>query len=121
MVMVLIPSAVRRLAAIALLLLMTPVIYAGAVCAGWSASAAERLACCQRSGDACATLSADDCCAEGEQRQNLEQVVAVPITRSNAVSYFIPRTSPRPRSFVSDPVSLTDRPDTYLLDSVFLI
>ena len=111
----------HRVAAIVLLVLMAPVTYASAACAGWSASAAERMACCQRSGDTCASLSADDCCAEGEQRQNLEQVAAALVTPGLTVSHRVPAATARPRSFVSDPVSLTERPHTYLLDSAFLI
>jgi hypothetical protein len=104
-----------------LLMMLSPLTYASAACTGWSGSAADRMACCQRSGDGCASLSADDCCADGEQRQNVEQVAAVLITRGATVSHAIPAVAPRPRSFVPDPVSLTERPDTYLLDSVLLI
>lgn len=114
-------GVVYRVAAIALLVVMAPVTYAAAACAGWSNSAAERMACCQRSNHGCDSLAADGCCADGEQRQNAEHVSAILITPGRMLSHPVPAALRQPRSFVSDPVSLTSRPDTYLLDSVFLI
>jgi hypothetical protein len=111
----------HRVTALILLMMLSPLTYASAACTGWSGSAADRMACCQRSGDGCASLSADDCCAEGEQRQNVEQVAAALITPGATVSHAIPAVARRPHSFVSDSPSLTERPDIYLLDSVFLI
>jgi len=111
----------RRLTAIVLLMVLAPVTYANVACAGWAGSAAERMACCLRADDACESVSADDCCADGEQRQTLETVVAVLVTPGAATSEPLPAVFRRPRSFVLDPRSLAARPDTYLLDSVFLI
>jgi hypothetical protein len=51
---------------------------ASELCDGWSSDAAGRAACCARMETHCATWSADDCCAQGEQRQNREQVRSFP-------------------------------------------
>jgi hypothetical protein len=110
----------HRLTALMLLMMLSPLTYAGAACAGWSGAPGDRMACCQRAAG-CASVSADDCCAEGEQRQNLEQVAAALITSGATVSQRLHAAAPRPQCFVPDPLSLTGRPATYLLDSVFLI
>lgn len=111
----------RRLTAIMLLVMLAPVTYAGAACAGWSGSAAERMACCLRAEGGCASVSADDCCGSREQRQNLEAVAVVLVIPAATVSQLLPMVLRVPRSFILDPRSLAERPHTYLLDSVFLI
>jgi len=114
-------SRFRRFAAITLICVMAPLTYASAACAGWSGSATARMACCERGDAGCASVSADDCCADAEERQNLETVIAPLVTQGATISCRIPVTPPVPRSFVLDPRLLAERPDTYLLDSVFLI
>ena len=114
-------SLVRRVTAITLIGVFLPLTYAAAACAGWSSSAAERHACCERPGSGCASISADECCAASEGRQHLETVTLAVVTPGAAVSQPVPPFAAPPRSFVRDPRSLAERPDTYLLDSVFLI
>ncbi len=80
----------RRLIAIVLLSVTAPLTYASALCAGWSGSAAERMACCERAEAGCASVAADECCADGEQRQNQETVTAVPVTTAVAQSQPVP-------------------------------
>ena len=46
---------------------------------------------------------------------------AVLVSPGQLLSRPVPVMSQRPQSFVVDPRSLSDRPETYLLDSVFLI
>ncbi len=111
----------HRLAAITLLVVLAPLTYASVACAGWSGSAAERMACCQRSGDACATMSADDCCADEEQRQNVEMAATVLVTPGATTSHPLPTAAARAQCSSLDSRLLAARPDTYLLDSVFLI
>ena len=100
---------------------MAPVAYATATCVGWSGSTAERMECCQQKGADHPSASADDCCAAGEQRQNLEMAAVVVVTPAVTVSHPMPLMPPPPQSFILDPRSLAERPDTYLLDSVFRI
>ena len=111
----------RRCALVMLLVVMAPVAYTTATCAGWSGSAAERMACCKREGAPQALASADSCCAGGEQRQNLEMAAAVLVSPGQLLSRPVPVVPLRPQSFILDPRSLSDQPDTYLLDSVFLV
>jgi hypothetical protein len=60
---------VRRLvAAIVVLTLSAPL--ASMTCAGWQATAAARMECCQSAHDGCTDqLSSDACCAQTEQAQ----------------------------------------------------
>ena len=118
---VLVPPTFRRIVAIALLLVMVPVAYAGMACAGWSASAAERMACCERAGATCPSMSADDCCADGEQRKNLEAQTPVIITIGEITATPVAGLIQSLRPVSPKPVALGERPDPYLLDSVFLI
>ncbi|CAN5667153.1 hypothetical protein BH18ACI5_BH18ACI5_09000 [soil metagenome] len=104
-----------------LLVVMAPVAYTTATCAGWSGSAAERMACCTREGASRASASADDCCAGGEQRKNSETVATVLVTPGLQLAHPVPVVTRRPPSVIDSPPSLSDRPDTYLLDSAFLI
>ncbi|CAN5851742.1 hypothetical protein BH24ACI5_BH24ACI5_23400 [soil metagenome] len=114
-------SRLRRLAAFVLALVLTPIVYAGVVCAGWSASAAERHACCADADAGCTSISADECCADSEQRQNAQVAAAIVITPGALVSERVPTAPAVPQSFVLDPRSLVARPAIHLLDSVFLI
>jgi len=113
--------ALRRLIAITLLVIMTPVTYANAACAGWSASAAERMACCQRAAAGCESLSADDCCAAQEQRQNLDAVAIVLISSGMIVSAPLPAAATVHSRVGHDPGTLAHTIPTHLLNSVFLI
>ena len=121
MAVVLTTLVLHRLAAITLLVALAPLTYASAACAGWSGSAAQRMACCQRSGDACPSLSADDCCADGEQRQNVEMGAALLVGPGTTTTHPVPAPAARTRSVTLDLRTVSDRPDIYLLDSVFLI
>jgi hypothetical protein len=111
--------AIRRSAAILLVL----ALFASemGLCAGWSNSSHERMACCQRAGSDCGSVSADDCCANGEQRQNIEGASAVVVFSPLIASSFLSITASIQQPFDSQSASLADRPDTYLLDSVFRI
>jgi hypothetical protein len=67
---------VRRLVA-AMVVLALSASVASMTCAGWQATAAERMDCCESAHDGCADqLSADACCARTEQAQQ-QLVVAV--------------------------------------------
>jgi predicted cupin superfamily sugar epimerase len=111
--------AVRRIFAV--LLISAAFATDPTLCGGWSNSAADRMACCKRAGSSCASVSADDCCADGEQRQNVESPSAlVTATRPIASEVLLVASTLLP-SFYFDSFSLTDRHDTYLLDSVFRI
>lgn len=103
------------------LLIVGPMTYAAAACAGWSSSAAQRMACCQAAAGHCAALSADDCCAAGEQRQNLEGVAVVALSSDDGPGRLLARLRPARRAAETAHRSLPGRPDTYLLDAVFLI
>jgi hypothetical protein len=104
----------------ALLLILAIWANGMALCAGWAGSPAERMACCERMGSECGSVSADDCCANGEQRQNIEGAPAVVVAPPLAASGLLIAASVR-QSLGSHSSSLADRPDTYLLDSVFRI
>jgi hypothetical protein len=112
---------VRRVAAIVLVLMLAPLTYGGVACAAWSGSGADRHACPEAAAMNCASFSVDSCCADGEQRRNVETVTAMVVTPGEVVSEAVPAVPVLPRSFVADPCSLAERPHTYLLDSVFLI
>jgi hypothetical protein len=111
----------NRIAAVALLLTLMPVAYAGVACAGWSPSAAERMACCQRSDGACATVSPDDCCGSREQRQNPESGTVVVVMPGPTRVTLAPSHSERCPVYNADLRALIDLPATHLLNSVFLI
>lgn len=110
----------RRVTAILTIVLLLPAAQLAAVCSGWSTEEADRHACCEQMAG-CASVSADECCAAGEQRGNAERVNAPVITPGPAVSEPVAMVPPPPRSFVRDPRALAERPPAYLLDSVFLI
>ena len=114
-------SIANRIAAFALLLTLAPAAYAGAVCAGWASSAAERMACCQRANGGCAALSPDDCCASQEQRQNQESGTIVVIIPVSTPFVLAPVASKRVDTIDRDPRALVPLPATHLLNSVFLI
>lgn len=79
------------------------------------------MACCRQDSAGCASLSPDDCCAAGEQRQNVETLVTeAPIVDQPLVGRgSLIRLAPR--AAADDARSETDRSATYLLDSVFRI
>ena len=111
--------AVRRVAAVLLLAALAPFGLV-ADCAGWSPSQAERMACCQREGADCASVSPDDCCSDQEQRQNQEKpvtCVAFGATQLAVLPAVIPTTVPR----ILAAVLSADRQTPYLLDSVLRI
>jgi hypothetical protein len=79
------------------------------------------MACCAREGAACGSVSADDCCADGEQRQNIEGAPGLLVASPAVTSWVLPVAAPVQRPHTSHSESLADRPHTYLLDSVFRI
>ena len=113
--------AFTRAIAAVLLMMLTPGINAAAGCTGWTGSAADRMACCQREDAGCAAVSADDCCADNEQRRNAETHTALPTPEDSHFSVAILvalsplRENPAARN------ASGERPPTYLLDSVFRI
>ena len=111
----------RRLVAIITLAVMGPGAYAAVACGGWSGSTAERMACCQAAAGHCAAISPDDCCADGEQRQNLDSAPAIAVAPPEGVSATPAVRPPLRRPSAAVHQTAPGRPDTYLLDSVFLI
>ena len=114
-------STLQRFVAVLILSIMGPVLQGSAACGGWSRTPSERMACCQAAAGHCAAISADDCCAGSEQRQNFDSVVMVLVAPEEPTAGLLLPTPPTSR-----PAALADRqrigrPDTYLLDSVFLI
>jgi hypothetical protein len=110
----------RRLVATVVLAVLMPIAYVSAECAGWSNSAARRMACCERSGGACASVSADSCCADAEQRQNLNTVSILLVTAPLTVpERLVP--APVARWSLDHPETRRVRRATYLLDAVFRI
>ena len=93
---------------------------AGEVCHGWSSAAADRAACCARMEHTCATLSADDCCEQGEQRQNREvpSTLPHPAPDMTAGSLLMPVAVGGDRPVARVPGA---RHRAHLLHSVFLI
>ena len=112
--------AFRRLIAIVTFVLLLPAAQVAAVCSGWSSAEADRHACCEQMAG-CASVSASDCCAAGEQRRNAEPVSPSVMTPGPGVSEPVAVVPAPPLSFVRDPRALAERPPAYLLDSVFLI
>ena len=114
-------SRLHRFVAVLTLLMMGPVLHGAAVCSGWSGSAAARMACCQATAGHCASVSADDCCADTEQRQNANAVAIVLVSPgATTAGVPIPAQAVRRASALAHRQA-TGRPATYLLDSVFLI
>lgn len=109
-----------RLVSIITLMVMGPGAHAAAACGGWSGSAAARMACCQ-AADHCAAISADDCCADGEQRQNVESAPLIVVAPPTGVSATPAVRPPVRRASAAVHQTAPGRPDTYLLHSVFLI
>jgi hypothetical protein len=103
------------------LLFVGPATSAAAACAGWSNSAAERMACCQATAGHCAAISADECCASSEQRRNLEGVALTAITPDDGPGTRLMAVRPTRRAAETAHRAAPGRPDTYLLDSIFLI
>lgn len=121
MTRVAIPSWLHRMSAIVLALALTPAAYAGVACGGWSNSAAARQACCAGADGACTTISADECCADGEQRQNVEVVPVVTTAPAATAADCVATVRPLSPCYVLDPHALANRARIHLLDSVFLI
>ena len=114
-------STFRRLVVILTLTVMAPVGHAVVACSGWSGSATQRMACCGSAGDGCAAVRADDCCAHGETRQNIETTSVIAISPGDSLSERVVPAIPPVRSLRQALRPLAERPDTYLLDSAFLI
>jgi len=114
-------QTVLRAGAVALLIALGLATYANALCSGWRTSAAERMACCERSGHSCASVGADDCCADGEQRQNVEGAATVFIPSDAALMRWAPLAVAALHCRVADARAPVTHPDAYLLDSVLLI
>jgi hypothetical protein len=114
-------STLHRCVAVLTLLIMGPLGHGAAACSGWSGSAAERMACCQAAAGHCAAVSADDCCADTEQRQNASAVPFVLVSPGERTAgLLLPAQTIRRASALAHRQA-TGRPATYLLDSVFLI
>ncbi|HEY0875084.1 MAG TPA: hypothetical protein VGD94_16540 [Vicinamibacterales bacterium] len=114
-------STVRRLLVVLACAAMAPVGHAVIACAGWSASAAGRMSCCQSGDDHCAATRVDDCCAYGETRQNLEAGHVILLSPDDTADERVTSPVYRVRSLRQVLRPLADRRETYLLDSVFLI
>jgi hypothetical protein len=79
------------------------------------------MACCHHVDASCASVSADDCCAAGEQRQNVHATALpalIPPTMSGQLMVWSPCVL---RAVNENPRTLADGPAPYLLDSVFRI
>jgi hypothetical protein len=114
-------SPLHRFVAVLILLVMGPVLHGAAACGGWSASATARMACCQAAAGHCATVSADDCCADTEQRQNANTVAVVLVSPGEMTAGTLLPAHTIPRASALAHRQASGRPATYLLDSVFLI
>lgn len=115
-------SALHRFVTVLTLLVMGPMLHGSAACSGWSGSASARMACCQAAAGHCAAMSADDCCADAEQRQNANTVAIALVSPGEepAAGLMLPAQKIRRASALAHRQT-AGRPDTYLLDSVFLI
>ena len=91
------------------------------LCQGWSSDAREREACCARMENACDRMASADCCAEGEQRSQR----ATPPATPQPVLDMTPCACVKPLARLApadDPGALlATRPETHLLNAVFLI
>jgi hypothetical protein len=104
---------IRRLAALMLVALMLAGNVTGVVCAGWQASASDRMACCMKAGHECSDrLSADQCCAAGELAQHSTVPWSIVLVPGLVLS-----VAPRPpfvveHSITELPRSLSDHPQS---------
>jgi len=114
-------STLHRFVAVLTLLMMGPVLHGAAVCSGWSGSASERMACCHTAAGHCAAVSADDCCADAEQRQHADAVAIVLVSPGETTAGLLIPAQRIQRASALAHRQATGRPATYLLDSVFLI
>lgn len=110
----------RRVLSTALLLVVSA-LAAADLCHGWSNSASERAACCSRMANACARVTADECCADKEQRDARQLPPATPqpardMTAGPLLVAFDPDSA-----FVVTYHLADARPRVHLLHSVFLI
>ena len=94
---------------------------ASELCDGWSADASGRAACCERMASRCATWSADDCCAQGEQRQNREQVRSLPLPARDMTAGALLVPAIPSMAIESAPPAALQGLRLHLLHSVFLI
>lgn len=79
------------------------------------------MACCNDQQSNCGAVSADSCCADGEQRQNIETPAAFATVSDSMVSEPLAVLMPRQPILPADPHLHDEQPATYLLDSVFRI
>lgn len=112
-------SRLHRLAAVLILVITAPVLHASAACRGWAGSPAARMACCQAAAGHCAAISPDDCCADTEQRRNLETVSVTLTTPEYTATAVVADLSPALTPIPS--AHPPERAATYLLDAVLLI
>ena len=112
--------AARQVLATGLVVVLSLMV-AGDLCQGWSADADARRACCERMANHCATVTADTCCAQKEQRstRELPPSPAQP-ARDAAVGPLVTLIAPLSQIDIEAPVAST-RPRAYLLHAVFLI
>ena len=91
------------------------------VCSGWSPVGAERMACCKSAnhGDASAR-AADECCAAGEERQNVSSQVPFVLHAASASPLAHPAAVPQTGWMVRTTPGYP-HPPSYLLGSAFLI
>ena len=97
----------------------TGVTLAAPLCAGWQPTRSQRMACCAAADHSREADAADDCCADGEQRQNAERTAPVVLPSGDSQPASV--LSVVPRAVVRDTIPRSARPDVYLLDSVLLI
>lgn len=79
------------------------------------------MACCNREASNCGAVSADSCCADGEQRQNIETPTAPVTISDSATSAPLQLLMPRQPMLPAEPHLQDQQTATYLLGSVFRI
>ena len=79
------------------------------------------MACCDRGNSPCDAVSADRCCADGEQRQNIETPAARITAQDSVASEPLPVLMPGGRILPTEPHLQDQQTAIYLLDSVFRI
>ena len=91
------------------------------LCHGWSSNAQERAACCARMENACDRIASADCCAESEQRRQRTTPPATP--QPAADTTLCGRVTPVVQRVATNAAdsSSAARPETHLLNAVFLI
>ena len=115
----------RTLSRLAAVLVLATIAAAplASMCAGWSSVAVERMACCKAARHHCESTISDDCCAAGEQRQNVN--VTVPFVLLPAVALCLGPVSASPTTAARIPErtapTFPTPLDTYLFGTAFLI